>query len=53
MMPQRAKYYVYPEAILKVIKSYIKLHITITEKGILNNKPKMMMQAKVACNQTQ
>ena len=34
-MPQGTKYYVYPAAILKVIKSYIKLHITITEKGII------------------
>ena len=32
-MPQGAKYYVYPAVILKVIKIYIELHITITEKS--------------------
>ena len=33
-MPQGAKYYVYPAAVLKVIKKYIKLHVTITEKKL-------------------
>ena len=50
-MPQGVKYYVYPAAILKVIKSYIKLHITITEKGIIKYELKIRMQAKVAYNQ--
>ena len=40
-MPQGAKYYVYPAAILKVIKSYIQLHITITETGIIKYKLKI------------
>ena len=35
-MPQGAKYYVYPAAVLEVIKKiYIKLHITITEKNFV------------------
>ena len=50
-MSQEAKYYVYLASILKVIKSYIKLHITITEKGIIKYKLKIRIQAKVACNQ--
>ena len=47
--PQGAKYYVYPAAVLKVIKNYIKLHITMTEKGIIKYKLKIQIQAKVAC----
>ena len=51
-MPQGAKYNVYPGAILKVIKSYIKLHITIIEKGI-KIQTETEDTSKVACNQTQ
>ena len=35
--------YVCRAAILKVIKSYIKLHITITEKGIIKYKLKIRL----------
>ena len=48
-MPQGAKYYVYPAAVLKVIKKYIKLHTTITEKRIIEYKMIIRIQAKVAC----
>ena len=41
-MPQGAKYYVYPAAILTVIRSYMKLHITITEKGIIRIRTENM-----------
>ena len=52
-MPWGVKYYFYPAAILKVIKSYITLHITTAEKGIIRHKPKMTIQTKLACNQIQ
>ena len=48
-MPQGAKYYVYPAAILKTIKDYIKLHIyNYYKKGIIKHKRKTKVQAKVA-----
>ena len=52
-MLQGARYRVYPAAFLTVIKSFIKLHLTITEKGIIEYKSKMKIQAKEACNQMQ
>ena len=50
-MQPGAKYYVYPTDILKVIESYIKLHITITENGIIEYKLKKKIQVTVACTQ--
>ena len=42
----------YPAAILKVVKSYIKLHITITEKGIIKiqTEPKDICEGSLQAN---
>ena len=51
-MPQGAKYYVYPAAVLEVIKKNIrKTTYNYYRKGIVKYKLKMRIQAKVACNQ--